>query len=182
MLLRSRIAASLTAVTIALGSTAPAEALGRNERNFLKGIAAALIVGAIVNEGRKSHAAPAPQPLYREPVYRQPTYREPQRQQPTYQPQRKPGRIIGSSGGNASQYGSGVNNTTAARVFNSYSQMERFRIQRQLAAFGYYSGSIDGSFGPRTYQAIYQFALAGGKQEALSNTSGAYQVYDALLG
>jgi hypothetical protein len=189
MLLKSKAIATVTALSLMLGAAAPAQALGKNERNFLKGIAAVLIVGAIVNEGRKANAqpAPAPQPIYRQPRYEppQPIYRQPRYEPPeaTYrphqvQPTQKTGRIIGQN----SAYGSGVNDTTAARVFNSYSRAERLAIQRQLAGFGYYSGAIDGAFGPRTHQAVYEFAGAMSKQDALNTTSGAYRVYDALLG
>lgn len=170
MLLKSKTIAAATALSLMLGAAAPAQALGRNERNFLKGVAAALIVGAIVNEGRKSRARAQPAP---QPVYRQPTYR-----QPTYEPPVKTGRIIGKS----SDYGSGVNDTTAARVFNSYTRPERVAIQRELARFGYYNGTLDGAFGPRTHQAVYEFARTAGKQEALNSTSGAFGVYNALLG
>lgn len=183
MLLKTKAIAAVTALSLSLTAAAPAQALGKNERNFLKGVAAALIVGAIVNEGRKTRPAPAPQPVYRQPTYAQPTYRHPDR---TYdEPRRQPpqatqptGRIIG----NTSAYGSGVQSTTAAQVFNSYSRAERLRIQAQLARFGYYHGTIDGAFGPRTHQAVYEFARSAGKSEALNTSAGAYRVYDALLG
>ncbi|RUS60732.1 hypothetical protein EGN72_07455 [Pseudorhodobacter sp. E13] len=185
MLLKTKAIAAVTALSLSLTAAAPAHALGKNERNFLKGIAAALIVGAIVNEGRKAHPAPAPapQPVYRQPAYEaprhrqtEPVYQEPRRQAPkATQPT---GRIIGKS----TTYGSGVQDTTAAQVFNSYSRAERLRIQAQLARFGYYTGAIDGAFGPRTHQAVYEFARSAGKPEALNSTAGTYRVYNALLG
>lgn len=181
MLLTSKTIAFATALSLTLGAAVPAHAWGRNEQNFLKGIAAAVIIGAIVNEGQKSRQTP--KRVHRQPSYQEPTYRQPRQQQPRYEepryqePQRKQGRVIGQS----SNYGSGVNDTTAARVFNSYSRHERVAIQRQLARYGYYSGTLDGSFGPRTHQAVYEFARRSGKQEALTSSSGAYRVYDALL-
>ncbi len=175
MLLKTKAIAAFTALSLSLTATAPAYALGKNERNVLKGIAAAVIVGAIVNEARKSQPAPAPQPVYRKPVHKQPVYQPPQQ---TYHPPAKTGRVIGKS----SAYGSGVNNTTAAHVFNSYGPAQRVRIQRQLSRFGYYNGSIDGSFGPRTHQAVYEFARSAGKQDALNTAAGAHRVYNALLG
>ena len=180
MLLTSKTIAAATVLSLTLGAAVPAQALGRNERNFLKGVAAALIVGAIVNESQKSRPAPQPVPrqVYRQPTYTQPNY-QPTYKQPVYkQPSYNTGRVIGQT----SSYGSGVNDTAAARVFNSYSHRERVAIQRQLASFGYYTGTLDGSFGPRTHQAVYEFARSAGKQDALSSTSGAYRVYDALLG
>jgi hypothetical protein len=173
MLLHKSIATACI-LSLSLGLAAPAQALGKNERNVLKGIAAALIVGAIVKEGRKSQPAPAPQPVYRAPAYITPSYSAPQ----VHAPRVKTGRVIGQQ----STYGSGVNNTTAARVFNSYTIAERVEIQRQLANIGYYRGSLDGAFGPRTHQAVYEFARYAGKQDALNSTSGAFQVYNALLG
>jgi len=192
MLHKSKTIAFATALSLTLGAAVPAHAWGSNEQNFLKGIAAALIVGVIVHEGQKSRKAPqpAPKPVYRQPTYQEPTYHQPrahqprqeysrQQQQPRYEaPTAKTGRIIGQS----SNYGSGVNDTTAARVFNSYSRTERVAIQRQLARFGYYTGALDGSFGPRTHQAVYEFARKAGNQDALASSTGAYRVYDALLG
>lgn len=174
---KSKVIASVTALALATTAAAPAQALGKNERNFLKGVAAAAIVGLIINESQKSRRA-QPQVVYRDPApqvtrsaassYDAPTYRAPVQQ----------GRIIGSTN---SGYGSGLDQTPASRVFNSYTAQERRDIQRQLARFGYYDGSIDGAFGPRTHQAVYEFARAGNKTEALNSTSGAFAVYDALL-
>ncbi len=183
MLLKTKAIAAITALSLSMTAAAPAQALGKNERNFLKGIAAALIVGAIVNEGRKSTPAPAPQQVYRQPTYQAPqhSYKQQTYQQPRYQAPKTTqttGRIIGKS----SAYGSGVHDTAAAQAFNSYSPAERARIQRQLARFGYYSGSIDGAFGPRTHQAVYEFASSAGKPEALNTAAGAYRIYNALLG
>jgi peptidoglycan hydrolase-like protein with peptidoglycan-binding domain len=186
-----KLIVGLTALSLTLGAALPAQALGRNERNVLKGIAAALIVGAIIHETQKPRRAkpapkPAPQPVYRKvPTYTQPTYQPPVYEEPrqyrpkaTAQPQVKTGRIIGKT----SAYGSGINDTTAAQVFGTYSQYQRVTIQRKLASFGYYSGTLDGAFGPRTHQAVYEFARTAGKQDALSTSSGAYRIYDALLG
>lgn len=181
MLLTKSIATACI-LSLSLGLAAPAQALGKNERNVLKGIAAALIVGAIVNEGRKSKAAPAPQPVYRAPGHRQPTYQQPRYQQPRYQPPHKQGVKTGRVIGKQNHYGSGIHNTNAAHAFNSYSRSERFAIQRQLADYGYYRGSIDGAFGPGTHQAIYEFARAAGRQNALNTTAGTYQLFGALLG
>jgi hypothetical protein len=107
------------------------------------------------------------------------SYQTPMHQTPAYQqPQLQTGRVIGQT----SAYGSGVNDTTAARVFNSYSPYQRVAIQRRLAEFGYYNGTLDGAFGPRTHQALYEFARMAGKQDALGDARGASQVYNALLG
>lgn len=209
MLLKSKTIAVATALSLTLGAAIPAHAWGRSEQNALKAIGAALVIGAIIHQSQKKNAAPKPQPAPK-PIYRQPTVHAPAHQKPVYQtprdtgrdqarhdqarhnqdwrnqtpaktyqqPQVKTGRVIGQS----STYGSGVNSTTAAQVFNSYSPYQRIAIQRKLSEFGYYNGTIDGAFGPRTHQAVYEFARTAGKQDALGNTRGASQVYNALLG
>ncbi len=71
--------------------------------------------------------------------------------------------------------------TPAARAFNSYSAAERKAIQRNLRAWGYYHGGIDGSFGPGTYNAIVAYARDEGASGNLSSTNGAFAVYDGLI-
>ncbi len=71
--------------------------------------------------------------------------------------------------------------TPAARAFQSYSLTERKAIQRNLRAWGYYRGGIDGSFGPGTYNAIVAYAQDEGASGNLGSTSGAYAVYDGLI-
>ncbi|MGO4909423.1 peptidoglycan-binding protein [Pseudorhodobacter sp. W20_MBD10_FR17] len=204
MLLKSKSIAAATVLSLTLGAAVPAHAWGRSEQNTLKVIAAALVVGALIHQGQKSKAPkpqPTPKPVYRQPAVQPPVYQQPSHQDrrdqaasnanrydqapiksydaPVYQqPQQKTGRVIGQT----SAYGSGVNDTTAAQVFNSYSPYQRVAIQRKLAEFGYYNGTLDGAFGPRTHQALYEFARVAGKQDALGNARGASQVYNALLG
>ena len=71
--------------------------------------------------------------------------------------------------------------TPAARTFNSYSRAERKAIQRNLRAWGYYSGRIDGSFGPGTYNAVVAYARDQRALRSLNSTAGAYGVYDSLI-
>ena len=54
-------------------------------------------------------------------------------------------------------------------------------IQRNLRAWGYYHGSIDGSFGPGTYRAVQAFARDEGALASLNTTAGAYSLYDGLI-
>lgn len=201
MLLKSKSIAAATALSLILGAALPAHAWGRSEQNALKAIAAALVVGAIVHQSQKKKAEPAPQPVYRQPVVKAPVVQKPEVPKPVYQesrnqtrynhdlrnqapaktyqqPQVKTGRVIGQT----SAYGSGIQNTTAAQVFNNYAPYQRVAIQRRLSEFGYYNGTLDGAFGPRTHQALYEFARTAGKQDALGNAKGASQVYNALLG
>jgi hypothetical protein len=71
--------------------------------------------------------------------------------------------------------------TTAARTFNSYPLSERKAIQRQLRAWGYYHGGIDGVFGPGTYSAVTAYARDEGQSGKLSTNAGAFGVYDGLI-
>jgi hypothetical protein len=71
--------------------------------------------------------------------------------------------------------------TPAARAFQSYSLAERKAIQRNLRAWGYYRGGIDGAFGPGTYNAVVAFARDEGASSSLKSTSAAYGLYDGLL-
>ena len=71
--------------------------------------------------------------------------------------------------------------TPAARAFQSYSSAERQSIQRQLRAWGYYRGGIDGSFGPGTYSAITSYAADEGLTGKLSGVNTAFAVYDSLI-
>jgi hypothetical protein len=191
MLLKSKFIATITALTLTIA--APAHALGKNERNVLKGVAATVIIGAIINDINKNNAQsrqieqPVHQPrvqrgrhvepLYVEPRHTRQRYVQPRYVEPKYvQPRHVERPRVQSS------YGSGVHNTTAAHVFNNYTRAERVQIQRQLARYGYYHGSFDGAFGPRTHQAIYEFARYSGSQNELNTRRGAFRVYEALLG
>ena len=69
--------------------------------------------------------------------------------------------------------------TPAARAFQNYSLSERKAIQRNLRAWGYYRGGIDGSFGPGTYNAVVAYARDEGA--SLRNTASAYGVYDGMI-
>lgn len=74
-----------------------------------------------------------------------------------------------------------IHATPVARAFNSYSPGERKAIQRSLRANGYYSGGIDGSFGPRTYNAVVAYARDAGASGNLRTTGGAFAIYDGLI-
>jgi len=166
---RKTLTAAIAGLAILAAPVSPAHALGKNERNFLKGVAAAAIVGAIVADQRKRKAQAAT------PYYAPPVSVAPQPQYGHVPP--RTGRVVGA----APQAGSGLYQTASARAFNSYSPSERRAIQRRLSAFGYYSGAIDGTFGPRTHQALYAFARQAGRTDALETASGAFSVMDALL-
>lgn len=60
---RTAIIATATAAALALTTAAPANAWGKNEQNFLKGVLATVIVGQIIKEARKD------QRRYQAPVY-----------------------------------------------------------------------------------------------------------------
>ena len=168
--------AAVTALSLALTAAAPAHALGKNERNFLKGVAATLIIGAIINDANaRTQPAPAPQP---QPGYgHRPRYDHGDR--PRYDnhghrnEHRTTGRVIGTSGS--------VYSTPAAQAFGRYSAAERRAIQRSLRAYGYYSGSIDGAFGPGTYKAVLAYARDTGGADQIKSQAGSFGLYDSLI-
>lgn len=158
--------AALTAAAVFTTSLAPANALGRDERKFIQGAVAAIIVDQLI-EGAQDRRRRGPvyvQP--RQPVYApQPQYYAPQpRYEEHYQPQR-----------------TSIYSTPAARAFNSYGRGERVAIQRRLRAMGYYRSGIDGSFGPSTYNAIVAYAQDSGLGRNLGSTNTAFGVYNSLI-
>jgi hypothetical protein len=128
---------------------APALAWGDKEQSFVAGVVTAVIVEELIKNNRARRAAPAPQYVYVEPA-------------PVHTPSV-----------------SSIYHTPAARAFQSYSLHERKAIQRNLRAWGYYRGGIDGSFGPGTYNAVVAYARDTGV--SLGSTGGAYGVYDGLI-
>jgi len=77
--LKTTATAAVAAFAIATSVAAPADAFGRNERKFFQGVAAAVIVGAVINEvtraQRKRAQAAPPEPALQpapEPQYVQP--------------------------------------------------------------------------------------------------------------
>lgn len=157
---------SAIATAAALGLTAslavPAQALGDKERAFLQGVATAVIVDKLIDSGRQTRQ----QPRYVEPRH----YVEPRRyvepQRPTYsQP----------------SYNSGVYGTPAARAFSEYTAATRRAIQRELADYGYYRGSIDGQWGPGTARAVQAYARDQGRFGLLDSRDGSVRLYNGLL-
>lgn len=154
---KSTALAALTAFAIAATPAAPAYAWGDNEQNFVKGIAATLLVQGLIREAKRPQRN---QPVYVEP---RPVYQEPVYQQPLRQP----------------QYQTSIYRSPAAQAFNSYSRSERRLIQKRLSAYGYYRGGYDGAFGPGTYSAVVAYADDQG--QSVRSTAGAFGVYDSLM-
>jgi len=150
---RTTAAAALTALAVAAVPATPALAWGKKEQGFLAGVVTAVIIDELIEGNRARRVAPAPAPVYPAPVYSDPA-------PATY---------------------SSVHATPAARAFNSYSREERKAIQRGLRHAGYYSGGIDGVFGPGTYNAVTAYARASGAGGNLRTTGGAFAVYDGIL-
>ena len=153
---KNTVIASVTAFALAISAAAPANAFGRNERNFVAGAATALIINGIIrNERAHRQVVPQAAPQY---------FVEPRQ---VYQP-----RPV---------YQTSVYDTAAAMAFNSYSRAERLAIQRQLSRQGYYRSSVDGSFGPGTYNAVAAYARDIGASDRLASRNGAYGIYDGLI-
>lgn len=151
---KTTLIAGLTALSIAAVPAAPALAWGDKEQGFVAGVTTAIIVDELLKNNRKAR-------LYDRGYTAAPTYVEPRT---VYV---EPRRTVS------------LYSTPAARAFQSYSPSERKAIQRNLRAWGYYRGGIDGAFGPGTYNAITAYARDEG--QSLSSTSAAYGVYDGLL-
>lgn len=152
---KTALIAGLTALSIAAVPATPALAWGEKEQGFVAGVATAVIVDELLKNRRaRLGSAPvyvAPAPTYVEP---RTVYVEPRHTTSIYA-------------------------TPAARAFQSYSLSERKAIQRNLRAWGYYRGGIDGAFGPGTYNAITAYARDEGV--SLSTTAKAYGAYDGMI-
>ncbi len=158
--------AAVTAVALAAASVAPAQALGKNERNFLKGVAAAVIVNEIVKQSR-SEAAPQ--------GYYNPRYG----QDPRYRPDPRYGHKPQTP---RHGYTQGYYSNAAGNAFYEYSPQSRRLIQQRLAAYGYYRGAIDGIWGQGTSSAIAAYARDVNASAGLATRDGAVRLYNALIG
>jgi hypothetical protein len=159
--------AAAAALAVALSLAAPAHATSQKDRAFLKGVAATLLVGALLKGANSpSRAAPAPQqPQYFAP--QEPQYYAPR--QPVYAP--ATGAIV-----------TGVHGTPSAQVFNEFSPSARRIIQQRLAAQGYYRGPIDGIWGPGTARAVAAYARDARLDDGLASRNGAIRIYSTLIG
>lgn len=149
---RKLVTLGATAAVITAMAAPPAMAWGDKEQNFLAGVVATVALAAIL-EPQLFSKKPAAQNPAQTPVYYTPA--------PTYT--------------------SNIYQTQAAMAFNAYQPAQRKRIQSKLAAQGYYRSSIDGAFGPNTYNAVVAYANHTGKANILSSKAGAFTIYDGLL-
>lgn len=150
---RTAIAAT-AALSLAILSAAPAQAWGKNEQNFLKGVLATVAVGAIINETRKQNRTRAYQP--------EPRYYAPQQPAPVYAP--------------APAY-----HAPLSQAFAEFSPASKRAIQQRLRAYGYYRGSIDGVYGPGTRAGLEAYARDTGASGALGSRDGAVRLMNGLL-
>lgn len=147
--------AGIAALGIVAGAAAPASALGRNEENFLKGVLAAVAVGAIIQHNRKARAQAAQPPQYFVQPAPQPVHPRPVAPAPVHTP--------------------------VAAAFAEYSPASKRAIQQRLRAYGYYRGAIDGVFGPGTRAAIEAYARDTGNPAALQSRDGSVRLLNGLL-
>ncbi len=166
---KSKAIAAVAALAVVAGAAAPAQAWGKKEQGFVAGALTAIIIDEMIDNNR--HRRAAPEPVYRDPA---PVYRDHEYRDHVYRDPAPRSRY------DAPRYGS-VYSTPAAQAFNSYSRAERKAIQRSLRAYGYYHGSIDGSFGPGTYNALVGYARAAGAPGHLNSAGGVYALYDGLI-
>lgn len=182
--LSQAVVAAVTALAIALPA-APALAWGQRERDTLTGAAGALLIENVIRNSRQAQARVIPSEYTPQALhgYDEPEYTVERYQEPEYRARRQHNEEYRSHRHGERSWGqrSSVYSTAAATTFNSYDRHERRRIQRKLAWLGYYTGGIDGSFGPGTYAAIMAYANAQGQGAEMRATSTAYVVYDSLL-
>jgi hypothetical protein len=148
---KTTLIAGLTALSVAAVPAAPALAWGDKEQGFVAGVATAVIIDEILKNSRKARA-------YDRGQTPAPVYVEPRPVHTT------------------TIYG-----TPAGRAFQSYSLSERKAIQRNLRAWGYYRGGIDGAFGPGTYNAVVAYARDEGASASLKSNAGAFGLYDGMI-
>lgn len=144
----------MIAGVLALGlalPAAPALALDRHEQGILAGALGMLLFTEIAKSANNRAQAAPAQPVPVQPL---------------------PSPIA---------YAPRVSQTPAAYAFASYTASERRAIQRSLARAGYYTGPVDGAFGPGTYNATLAYARAIGSAAAPGSQAGAYGIYDSLL-
>lgn len=176
---RKTATAAIAALSLAAAVPAPAFAWGEKEQNALAAIVAAGVIGTLIyKENQRRNAAPvARAPIQTVPDYYQTQTRDPygNRYQTRYQdpyaatPRYQPAAP------------SGIYATPAARAFNGYSATQRRTIQARLANAGYYSGAIDGAFGPMTYRAIMAIAGDSTGTAQLETLGGAQEFFDTIL-
>ena len=165
------VTAVVTALALAAASAVPAQALGKNERNFLKGVAAAVIVNEIVKQGR-SVAAPRSYNPYQ--GYDARYGHDPRRDyHDRYGYKREPQRH---------GYTQGYYSNAASSAFYEYSPQSRRMIQQRLAAYGYYRGAIDGVWGQGTASAMTAYARDVNASSSLGTRDGSVRLYNALIG
>lgn len=171
--LRRKATAVMVALALTLTAAAPAQALGRNERNVLAGVAGTLLVTTVIRNANERQRQQNLRPQYQyQPQFQEPQHR-PRRhfqQQPVYQPQPayRPAPIS-------------IYQTPAAVAFNSYAPQQRRIIQARLAQMGYYRSGIDGAFGPGTYNAVAAYARDIGAGDRLASRDRAFGIYDGLI-
>ncbi|MCB2109688.1 MAG: peptidoglycan-binding protein [Defluviimonas sp.] len=172
---------ALAALSLVAAAPAPALAWGEKEQNALVGLVAAGIIGTLIyNDARKKQAVPAARGTYQDPY----GYgRAPRRHQTQTQWQYQPRQPVYTAPTNyLPDATAGLYDSPAARAFGRYTPGQRRLIQARLANAGYYSGRIDGAFGPMTYRAVMAIADDATGRGQMSSMQGAIQFYDALLG
>lgn len=165
-----KVTTGLMALGIALSVAAPAQALGKNERNVLKGIAAAVIVNEVIKQTRRNDDRPSYG--YNDGRYdgQRDRYNERHREDRRYRDEGRHDRRQTQR------------QDPAAGAFYEYDTQSRRLIQQRLAAYGYYRGGIDGVWGRGTSSAIAAYARDIDAARSMGNRDGAVRVYNRLLG
>ena len=179
--LRTGAIASVTALSMALASATPSQALDKKDRALLGILAAAAIVGVIANDQARRQRGDTyyrTEPRYDDPPrqYYPPRHDDDRYDDDRYDDDRYDDRRYDDRRYDPQpSYGSGVS------AFNEYSAASRRAIQSRLRAYGYYYGAIDGAYGPATRRAIEAYARDSGKGALLGTRNGTVTLLNGLL-
>ncbi|SNX71656.1 putative peptidoglycan binding protein [Cereibacter ovatus] len=171
--IRKTALATLAALSLVPASVAPAHALGKKDRAFIAGAATAAVAGVVINQMRNNGQLPFgnAQPRYAAPPVAPQYYVQPRATYAAAPAYQQP-RYVAPS----------VHSTPAAQAFRELSPQMRREVQISLARYGYYSGAIDGAWGPGTSRAVEAYARDSGTTGQLGSVAGAYGILGGLTG
>lgn len=75
-----------------------------------------------------------------------------------------------------------VHRIAPAYAFNGLTRAERQAVQTRLRNYGYYTGHIDGVWGPQTWAAVQAYAIDLDLTPGLADMAGSLGVYQHITG
>ncbi|MFC2969365.1 peptidoglycan-binding domain-containing protein [Acidimangrovimonas pyrenivorans] len=152
------------ALSMAAGLAAqPAQAQnGDIAKGILIGVATGVVVHEIAKDQRRRQVQ---QPIVvSQPHYERHYYERRERHHVRYVPAPRPTPI-----------------SPTHRAFNSQDRQLRVSIQYELMQRGYYAGTLDGVWGPRTRQAVFDYARGHDDVARLTTVEGSNRVFSGIL-